>query len=72
MIAGTEMGNLEKKKNRGGKCMYFTGQDCRIVYFLWGFFLFFVFCFLYRNTNRRFALSFPFSFFKEKNKAGPP
>lgn len=75
MIAGTEMGTCaflelesgEKEKWRGE--MYFTGQDCRLVYFCGGFF---AFCFLYNNTDRRCALSFPFSFFKEKNKAGPP
>ena len=51
-------GIWRKRKIEGGE-MYFAGQDCGLVYFLWGFF--FVFCFLYNNTEYRSSICFVIS-----------
>lgn len=64
----SRIGIWRKRKIEGGNVLYRTRLSISLLFV--GFF--FVFCFLYNNTDRRCALSFPFSFFKEKNKAGPP
>lgn len=49
--------------------MYFTGQDCRLVYFLWGFFCFLFFiCIIIQIVD--LLCHFPL-FLKKKTKRGP-